>query len=70
MGNWVIDIVNKTATSESGIIFKMTRNAHGDYCGECLNPELIPPDDFDYESLDRMIEEAGDAYDKALRRRK
>ena len=70
MANWDIDLVNKTATSDSGIIFKLTRNSHGDYMGECLNPEVIPPDDFDYEILDQMIEEAGLVYDKVLRRRK
>ena len=70
MAHWDIDLVNKTATSDSGIIFKMSRNAHDEYIGECLNPEAIPPDDFDYESLDRMVEEAGVEYSKVLRRRK
>jgi hypothetical protein len=70
MSNWKIDLENKTATSENGVIFRLTRNAHGEYMGECLNPEVIPPDDFDYESLDRMIEDAGEVYDKVLRRRK
>ena len=70
MANWDIDLVNKTATSDSGIIFRLTRNAHGDYIGECLNPEVIPPDDIDYEILDQMIAEAGEVYDKVLRRRK
>ena len=67
MGYWDIDIVNKTATSENGIIFKMTRNAHGDYCGECLNPEAIPPDDVDDAILARMVREAGMFYYEALR---
>ncbi len=59
MATWDINLEKQTATSINGLTFKLTRNANGEYCGECLNPEVIPPDDLDHEILDRMIREAG-----------
>jgi len=70
MGTWDINLEKQTATSINGITFKLSKSKLGEYSGVCLNPKDIPPDDVDDVILARMIKEAGEFYEEALRWRK
>ena len=69
MSTWKINLKEQTATSISGITFKLTETKSGDYKGVCLNPKDIPPDDMDDVLLGRMIKEAGMFYRMELGRK-
>jgi hypothetical protein len=68
MVSYKINLKEQTATSISGITFKLTKTKQGEYEGVCLNPSQIPPDDLDDVILGRMIKEAGMFYKMELER--
>ena len=69
MVTWKINLEQQTATSISGITFKLTETKPGEYEGVCLNPKDIPPDVLDDVLLGKMIKEAGEFYRMELERR-
>ena len=68
MSTWKINLIEQTATSINGIIFKLAETKPGEYEGLCLNPKDILPDDLDDVILGRMIKEAGMFYRMELER--
>lgn len=61
---WEINLTNKWAVSDTGLIYSFRKNETGEWSGECINPEKIPPDD---RSLAQTLAaEAQDAFKRQM----
>ncbi len=69
--NWTIDWESRTVTDRAGFIvrFDPDPDEPGAWNGTPVNPEIIPPEEWDAAGLARRMRQAGDAWHDELRRR-